>query len=92
MTHTPGPWYVTRDIAGHWFGEKSKGTPAFMIPGTGLPESGNDDNALLIVAAPDMLAALKHALCLLPVLQPHDPNYYRYRAIIDAIAKATKPD
>lgn len=51
MTHTPGPWKKV-----------SKGNGIFTIEqvdGAGLIGTAGNNNADLIIAAPDMLAALK---------------------------------
>ena len=59
QTHTPGPWMVTRDA-----------TPEYAYQSTIFPETdgdriatafGNEENARLIAAAPELLDAL-HSL------------------------------
>lgn len=65
MTHTPGPWFYSRNgnpiyITGNW--DKVAGTYADVAEIAQQEQSEAQANARLIAAAPDMLAALKAIL------------------------------
>jgi Asp/Glu/hydantoin racemase len=61
--HTPGPWTLSSNRAGHAIVCASgKTVAAAHLLGTIHPREEVEANALLIAAAPDLLAALKKAL------------------------------
>lgn len=67
MSHTPGPWKSDRKIVGWWNGEQPAVRVAYIkTPHTDAPicmvSAGGPNplqDALLIAAAPDLLAALR---------------------------------
>lgn len=79
-THTPGPWTCEKlgTRADDW-GIYQPDTPAKQLPA--LARVYSPEDAALISAAPDLLAALEHCMCLLH----EQPAKERARA---AIAKA----
>lgn len=101
--HTPGPWYVGDEFTERVGAYRVRGFP---ISGSGkaiarvwngtehnnLPPIGNEANAQLIAAAPDLLAALQNlenwatAMATVPSL-----NIEPLIAARAAIAKATQP-
>lgn len=77
--HTPGPWRYTP-----WHIEE--GNPTVRAPeGWLICETSSDANARLIAAAPDLLEALRDALCALECCGKDYPAATKARA---AIAKA----
>ena len=80
-THTPGPWAMTRKATNHQH---------LSGPGPGLiADIHRDEDAAIIAAAPDLLAALQklvRAIDRLPGNNPLDGLADEARA---AIAKAT---
>ena len=63
MSHTPGPWHRNIPPATHyntiWSG---RNTHVVRIVRDGLPDAEVEANCNLVVAAPDLLAALKGLL------------------------------
>jgi hypothetical protein len=65
VRHTPGPWIATPANSGEWninsVDEDDGWCIATVMGGAGLedPNGRSDENACLIAAAPDMLAALR---------------------------------
>lgn len=75
-THTPGPWHATRarEDGSRDIGAANGANVAVVLLDGGPAETRA--NALLIAAAPDLLAALKAALAALdadPLTAPMDP-------------------
>ena len=86
--HTPGPWRVQRQnpspTTGEWM--ISGANPGYLAE---VRDCGSGDvqaNARLIAAAPDLLDALKDALCALECCGKDYPAASKAKA---AIAKAT---
>ncbi len=86
--HTPGPWRWWETVGGaRVAGHPADGSKNFVCDVL-IPERDVSfmDNARLIAAAPDLLAALQAIIS-------HDrhllPNPWRIEAAISAIAKAT---
>jgi len=88
MTHTPGPWRLpyTREVVGDYYHIIEAGDPyAADEPGiSGFHLSGfmSAEDARLIAAAPDLLAAAKI------VAADESWGSHAYRVLWDAIAKA----
>jgi len=91
--HTPGPWEAfangnTRIGAVTHIHGPQHYRSGYCVAFVQNHGDRHDADARLIAAAPEMLAALKDALRMLPAFPPHDPNRYRFDAIRDAVAKA----
>lgn len=56
-THTPGPWTVKERVDGHMVIKAADGTSNVAV--LGLKNDGAEADALLIVAAPDLLEAAR---------------------------------
>ena len=86
--HTPGPWRV--GDAGHTVFGPPNGNPS---PETIAP-CGTRANALLIAAAPDMLAALKASLGAMDALRsrlaPFGPDAAEYISTVDSASFKTR--
>jgi hypothetical protein len=87
MGHTPGPWVVAKAVNGNWieYGSEGQSIARTFYSHTGYKQE--DANALLIAAAPDLLAALEALQSeFFPLIRPADyPEIKDARA---AIAKA----
>lgn len=91
--HTPGPWSVSTLGAL----DKPSTHYIFIEPGVAYIErkmAGQDEHdmpdALLIAAAPEMLAALRRAACCIAYASEKIPGiFHEYEVINDVIAKAT---
>jgi len=60
MTHTPGPWFAASNHGCKNIGPRVSARMIAPVADTvGLDESTDRDNARLIAAAPEMLAALE---------------------------------
>ena len=59
VQHTPGPWSITRDGFYVVAGKEAPGHAARSICASCSPETWRRADALLIAAAPDLLAALR---------------------------------
>lgn len=93
--HTPGPWWFMSERGnGLYSGHHIEGAAVFVLaPSAALAQEYEDNNVFvlpsvadqkLIAAAPEMLAALEHAVRYFDQLTPSDAARYRI-----AIAKAT---
>jgi hypothetical protein len=94
MKHTPGPWWIDRDIELWVSGDgRDPGHPVCMVTGGHVTDRDLAD-AHLIASAPDMLDALKNAAGLFdtPVARRwHKTDVFYEEAIAsirDAIARA----
>lgn len=56
--HTPGPWTTGGELHGFWAVEDGNGRVICQLNGNFTPEA----NAMLIAAAPDLLALLEEAV------------------------------
>lgn len=95
MNYTPGPWTVEVDHASNTaeFVRAHLNGEAFDVASVLCDETGNaTENARLIAAAPDLLAALQNALDRFESIPAHqdEAGIYRHAAAIakTAIAKA----
>jgi hypothetical protein len=99
MTHTPGPWIVERWIKSDetgWGIVAADGTKLLEImrvkwQGTLANENISDDDMALILAAPDMLAALKLLAAIVDTMIADDPGSGLHEQVRQAraiIAKA----
>ncbi len=95
--HTPGSWTATRIISTTcgFIVSDSRGSVVARVQKIGVPKDGNfelpcEENANLIAAAPDLLAALKSiAIAMDDEVLVHDDQREAMRAATAAIAKAT---
>lgn len=84
--HTPGPWFVSRK---HEVGPRSKEddqSNGMIVPLADVYGDNRNQDARLIAAAPDMLAALKAAY---PWIETSAEGEKATKVVLSAIARAT---
>ena len=89
--HTPGPW-VAREYDGRIYIDTIEGLfrPGYMATGVlSFDARGNEANARLIAAAPELLEAL---IDMVESVGAADPGVYDLDQARAAIAKATTPN